>query len=251
MAAEKHPTSAFVLAAGKGERMRPLTEAVPKPLVTLAGKPLIDHVLDRLAAAGIMRAVVNVHHLAGQIEKHVAGRKRPEIVISDERDGLLDTGGGVLRALPELGRAPFLIHNSDSVWIESKGSNLERLMDAWDGAAMDSLMLVASVASSVGYEGLGDFQMDATGRLTRQSGGRVAPFVFAGVSIAHPRLFDGAPQGPFSLNRLWDRAIEKGRLYGVPLEGIWMHVGTPKAVADAEAAISGSSNSGSALSGSD
>jgi MurNAc alpha-1-phosphate uridylyltransferase len=219
--------------------------------VPLAGKPLIDHVLNRLAAAGITRAVVNVHHLAGQIEKHVASRETPKIVISDERDALLDTGGGVLRALSKLGPAPFLIHNSDSVWIEGIGSNLERLMDGWDDAAMDSLMLVAPVATSVGYEGSGDFHMDATGRLTRQSGVHVAPFVFAGASIAHPRLFDGAPQGPFSLNRLWDRAIEKGRLYGVRLEGIWMHVGTPKAVADAEAAISESSNSGSALSGSD
>lgn len=251
MTADKHPTSAFVLAAGKGERMRPLTQAVPKPLVPLAGKQLIDHVLDRLAAAGITRAVVNVHHLAGQIEKHVASRESPKVVISDERDALLDTGGGVLRALPKLGPAPFLIHNSDSVWIEGIGSNLERLMDGWDDAAMDSLMLVAPVATSIGYEGSGDFHMDATGRLTRQSGARVAPFVFAGVSIAHPRLFDGAPQGPFSLNRLWDRAIEKGRLFGVRLEGVWMHVGTSQAVADAEAAIAESSNSGSALSGSD
>jgi N-acetyl-alpha-D-muramate 1-phosphate uridylyltransferase len=250
MTADKHPSSAFVLAAGKGERMRPLTESVPKPLVPLAGKPLIDHVLDRLAAAGIKRAVVNVHHLADQIEKHVAKRESPEIIISDERNALLDTGGGVLRALPKLGRAPFLIHNSDSVWIEGMGSNLDRLIDAWDDAAMDSLMLVASVASSIGYDGSGDFQMDPTGRLTRQSGGRVAPFVFAGVSIAHPRLFDGAPQGRFSLNQLWDRAIEKGRLYGIRLDGIWMHVGTPVAVGEAEAAISKSSHAGSALPGS-
>ena len=156
----------------------------------------------------------------------------------------------MLRALPKLGRAPFLIHNSDSVWIEGMGSNLDRLIDAWDDAAMDSLMLVASVASSIGYDGSGDFQMDATGRLTRQGGGRVAPFVFAGVSIAHPRLFDGAPQGRFSLNQLWDRAIEKGRLYGIRLEGVWMHVGTPGAVGEAEAAISKSSHAGSALPGS-
>ncbi len=251
MTSAKRLASAFVLAAGKGERMRPLTQFLPKPLVRLAGKPLIDHVLDRLAAAGITRAVVNVHYLADQIEKHLAGRKAPKITISDERDALLDTGGGVLRALPKLGRAPFLIHNSDSVWIEGMGSNLDRLIDAWDDATMDSLMLVAPIATSIGYDGPGDFQMDANGRLTRQTGARVSPFVFAGVSIAHPRLFDGAPQGAFSLNRLWDRAIAKGRLFGVRLEGVWMHVGTPDAVAEAEAAISGSLTSGSAVSGSD
>jgi N-acetyl-alpha-D-muramate 1-phosphate uridylyltransferase len=251
MSSAKRIASAFVLAAGKGERMRPLTQFLPKPLVRLAGKPLIDHVLDRLAAAGITRAVVNVHYLAEQIEKHLASRKVPKITISDERDALLDTGGGVLRALPKLGRGPFVIHNSDSVWIEGMGSNLERLIDAWDDATMDSLMLVAPVATSIGYDGPGDFQMDANGKLTRQTGARVSPFVFAGVSIAHPRLFEGAPQGVFSLNRLWDRAIAKGRLFGVRLEGVWMHVGTPDAIAEAEAAILQSPASGSTLAGSD
>jgi MurNAc alpha-1-phosphate uridylyltransferase len=251
MTSAKRPTSAFVLAAGKGERMRPLTSSLPKPLVRLAGKPLIDHVLDRLAAARITRAVVNVHYLADRIEAHIAGRKTPKITISDERDALLDTGGGVVHALPKLGREPFIIHNSDSVWIEGLGSNLDRLIDAWDDAAMDSLMLVAPVASSIGYDGPGDFQMGATGQLTRQSGARMSPFVFAGVSIAHPRLFDGAPKGRFSLNRVWDRAIDAGRLYGVRLEGTWMHVGTPEAVAAAERAIADSMTTGSALSGSD
>jgi MurNAc alpha-1-phosphate uridylyltransferase len=251
MSSAKRIASAFVLAAGKGERMRPLTQLLPKPLVRLAGKPLIDHVLDRLAAAGITRAVVNVHYLAEQIEKHLASRKVPKITISDERDALLDTGGGVLRALPKLGRGPFVIHNSDSVWIEGMGSNLERLIDAWDDATMDSLMLVAPIATSIGYDGPGDFQMDANGKLTRQTGARVSPFVFAGVSIAHPRLFEGAPQGAFSLNRLWDRAIAKGRLFGVRLEGVWMHVGTPDAIAEAEAAILQSPASGSTLAGSD
>lgn len=230
--------SAFVLAAGKGERMRPVTERLPKPLVPLAGKPLIDHVLDRLAAAGITRAVVNVHHLADKIERHLADRRMPEVIISDERAELLDTGGGVRKALGTLGPEPFLIHNSDSVWIEGMGSNLERLISAWDDDKMDSLMLVASLASSIGYDGIGDFHMDANGRLTRHAEGLVAPFVFAGVSIAHPRLFEGAPAGPFSLNTLWDRAIEAGRLFGVRLEGLWMHVGTPDAVREAEAAIS-------------
>jgi len=238
MTSAKRPSRAFVLAAGKGERMRQLTNSVPKPLVPLAGKPLIDHVLDRLAAAGITHAVVNVHYLADQIEKHLARRIAPKITISDERDALLDTGGGVVRALPKLGGAPFVIHNSDSVWIEGLGSNLNRLIESFDPATMDSLMLVALSTGSIGYDGPGDFNMDSTGRLTRQEGPRLAPFVFAGASIAHPRLFQGAPVGRFSLNRLWDRAIAAGRVYGLRLEGIWMHVGTPDALAEAEAALS-------------
>lgn len=237
MTSAKRPTSAFVLAAGKGERMRPLTNTIPKPLVPLAQKPLIDHVLDRLASAGIKRAVVNIHYLADKLEKHLAHRTAPKIILSNERDELLDTGGGALRALPKLGAEPFVIHNSNSVWIEGLGSNLERLLDAWDEKEMDSLMLVVPLAASIGYDGFGDFQMDPTGRLTRQSGPCLAPFVFAGVSIAHPRLFDNAPKGPFSLNKLWDRAIEKGRLYGLRLEGIWMHVGTPEALKEAETAL--------------
>lgn len=251
MTSTKRPTSAFVLAAGKGERMRPLTEKRPKPLVSVAGIPLIDQVLDRLADAHIREVIVNVHYLADQIEDHLRSRKKPKITISDERDALLDTGGGVARALPKLGKTPFLIHNSDSIWVEGMGSNLDRLIDTWDEATMDSLMLVAPVATSIGYDGPGDFQMDTTGRLTRQSGARLAPFVFAGVSIAHPRLFDGAPKGPFSLNKLWNRAIQNGRLHGVRLEGIWMHVGTPDAIAEAESAIASSMAAGSALPGED
>lgn len=251
MTSTKRPTSAFVLAAGKGERMRPLTETRPKPLVPVAGTPLIDQVLDRLADAHITDAIVNVHYLADQIEDHLRTRKTPKITISDERGELLDTGGGVAKALPKLGNAPFLIHNSDSIWVEGMGSNLDRLIDAWDNATMDSLMLVAPIATSVGYDGAGDFQMDASGRLTRQTGARLAPFVFAGVSIAHPRLFDGAPNGAFSLNRPWNAAIEKGRLFGVRLEGIWMHVGTPTAIAEAENAIANSMTAGSTLPGED
>ncbi|HML30819.1 MAG TPA: nucleotidyltransferase family protein, partial [Hyphomicrobium sp.] len=205
--------------------------------VPLGGKPLIDHVLDRLAAAGIEKTVVNVHYLADTLEKHLAHRTSPKIKFSDERKHLLDTGGGVRHALPKLGKGPFVIHNSDSVWIEGLGSNLDRLLDAWDEKTMDSLMLVAPLAASIGYDGLGDFHMDPVGRLSRQSGSKMAPFVFAGVSIAHPRLFDGAPHGPFSLNKLWNEAIERERLYGLRLEGIWMHVGTPDALAQAESAL--------------
>lgn len=228
------PTTAFVLAAGLGTRMRPLTDTLPKPLVRLAGRALIDHVLDRLAAAGITRAVVNVHHHADQIERHLASRKSPEIVISDERDSLLETGGGVIRALPLLGPAPFLIHNSDSVWIEGVGCNLARLMEAWNPATMDSLMLLGTAGATIGYDGAGDFDMDPNGLLARRREGRVAPFVFTGVSIAHPRMFEGVAPGRFSLNRVWDKSIAARRLYGMRMQGLWMHVGTPEALAEAE-----------------
>ncbi|MBL8847683.1 MAG: nucleotidyltransferase family protein [Hyphomicrobium zavarzinii] len=224
----------MVLAAGLGKRMRPLTDVVPKPLVRLKSKPLIDHVLDRLAAGGIKRAVVNVHYLPDLIEAHLASRTNPGIIISDERDALLDTGGGVVRALPLLGDAPFLIHNSDSVWIEGVGSNIARLIQAFDPDRMDSLMLLALGATSLGYDGHGDFAMDADGVLSRRGERREAPFVFTGVSIAHPRLFEDAPKGAFSLNTLWDRAIDRGRLFGLRLEGAWMHVGTPQSVEEAE-----------------
>lgn len=224
----------MVLAAGKGLRMRPLTAQVPKPLVRLKGRALIDHVLDRLAAAGVSKAVVNVHYLADTLEAHLSARKKPQITISDERGVLLDTGGGVVHALPKLVAEPFLIHNSDSVWIEGVGANLERLITAWDGDKMDSLMLLASATASLGYEGAGDFVMGTDGRLQRRGERQVAPFVFTGVSIAHPRMFDGAPQGRFSLNELWNTAIENRRLYGIRLDGLWMHVGTPEALKEAE-----------------
>ncbi len=228
------PEAAMVLAAGLGKRMRPLTDSLPKPLVRLKGRALIDHVLDRIAAAGVKRAVVNVHYLAGALETHLSQRKRPQIVISDERGMILDTGGGVMHALDKLGPEPFLIHNSDSVWIEGVGANLERLFAAWDSDTMDSLMLLASGATSLGYEGPGDFAMATNGKLVRRGERQMAPFVFTGVSIAHPRMFEGAPQGAFSLNRLWNTAIEKGRLYGIRLDGLWMHVGTPEALTEAE-----------------
>lgn len=227
-------TTAMVLAAGMGTRMRPLTDSIPKPLVPLKGSPLIDHVLDRLTIAGITKAIVNVHHHADALEAHLKGRKRPAITISDERGMLLDTGGGVVRALPLLGDKPFLIHNSDSVWIEGVGSNIARLIAGWDPEKMDSLMLLANAVTSLGYDGRGDFMMDAEGVLSRRPEQKDAPFVFTGVSIAHPRMLEGAPEGKFSLNTLWDRAIERRRLYGMRLDGAWMHVGTPEALAEAE-----------------
>lgn len=226
--------TAMVLAAGLGTRMRAFSDTIPKPLVPLAGKPLIDHVLDRLAAAGVERAVVNVHYLADQIEAHLEGRAAPLIEISDEREELLETGGGVAKALPELGDGPFFVHNSDSVWIEGPVPSLERMARAWDPNRMDTLMLLAPVSNTLGYEGSGDFRMDTEGRVTRGEEGEALPFVFAGVSIADARLFDGCPQGKFSLNVQWNRAIAAGRAYGVSHEGVWMHVGTPEAAREAE-----------------
>ncbi len=226
--------TAMILGAGLGTRMRPLTDMVPKPLVRLGGRALIDHALDRLEEAGIKRVVVNVHYLADQLEAHLKSRKSPQILISDERGKLLDTGGGVVNALPLIGDRPFLIHNADTAWIEGIGGSLSRLIAAWDGERMDSLMLLALAATSIGYDGHGDFNMDSSGVLSRRTERQEAPFVFAGVSIAHPRMFKGAPKGAFSLNKVWDRAIAARRLYGSRLDGVWMHVGTPEALLEAE-----------------
>jgi MurNAc alpha-1-phosphate uridylyltransferase len=231
------PRTAMVLAAGNGLRMRPLTDRKPKPLISVCGKPLLDNVLDRLAQTGVETAIVNVHYLADQIESHLAGRRKPHIIISDERDLLLDTGGGVVKALPSLGAAPFFHLNSDTIWIDGVKSNLLRLAEGFDPGRMDALLLLAATSSSVGYGGRGDFAMAPDGRVQRRPEREVAPFVYAGVAILTPALFAETPAGAFSLNVLFDRAIESGRLYGLRLEGVWMHVGTPDAIAAAEAAI--------------
>lgn len=234
------PRSAMVLAAGRGERMRPLTDRLPKPLVPVGGKPLLDHVLDRLAASGVERAVVNVHYLADLIESHLRSRTSPQIAISDERDMLLDTGGGVVKALGALGAEPFFHVNSDTIWIDGVRPNLQRLAEAFDPDSMDALLLLAPSTTSIGYAGRGDFNMGADGRLKRRPEHEVAPFVYAGAALLRPELFKDAPSGPFSLTRLFDRAAEDGRLHGLRLEGVWMHVGTPEAIAQAEAAITAS-----------
>ena len=226
--------TAMVLAAGLGTRMRPLTDRIPKPLVTLGGRTLLDHVLDRLADAGIRRAVVNVHHFADQIEAQLKARKEPAITISDERGAILETGGGVLKALPVLGASPFMVHNSDSVWTEGARSNLRALMDAWTPHRMDCLLLLAHRDSSIGFDGRGDYYMDASGRLARRTGSEEAPYVFAGVSILKPGLFEGVTERAFSLVKTFDRAMARNALYGVVLEGTWMHVGTPDALLEAE-----------------
>ena len=231
------PRHAMVLAAGLGERMRPITDRIPKPLVPVGGKPLIDHVLDKLAAAGVERAVVNVHHMADLIERHLAGRARPGIVISDERAKLLNTGGGVIKALGALGSEPFFHIKSDTLWIDGVTPNLDRLAARFDPAVMDALLLLAPTAHSIGYSGRGDFAMAPDGRLRRRGEREVAPFVYAGAALLAPALFSGAPEGAFPLTLLFDRAAEAGRLHGLRLEGVWMHVGTPEAIAEAEAAI--------------
>lgn len=227
----------MVLAAGLGTRMRPLTDALPKPLVKVAGKALIDHVLGRLADAGVETAVVNVHHMADAIERHLQGRTRPKIAISDERGELLDTGGGVVKALPLLGDAPFFHMNSDTLWIEGVTPNLTRLAAMFEPAEMDLVVLLAPTATSIGYEGRGDFAMTADGRLRRRAEREVVPFVYAGAAVLSPAMFRNVAPGRFSLNRMFDRAIETGRLFGLRLEGTWMHVGTPEAIRSAEAAI--------------
>ncbi len=232
------PTRAMVLAAGLGKRMRPLTATTPKPLIEVAGKALIDHGLERLRAAGVETAVVNVHWLADLVEVHVAKCAAPRIVISDERDALLETGGGVLKALPQLGPDPFYLINSDSFWIEGYSSNLDLMARHWDEATMDALLLLAPTVGSIGYDGNGDFFMDDAGLLVRREAPRIAPFVYSGAAILSPRLFEGAPEGvAFSLNRLFDRALAAGRLYGHRLDGVWLHVGTPRAIREAETAI--------------
>ncbi len=231
------PKRAMVLAAGLGTRMRPFNGRIPKPLVAVGGKPLIDYVLDRLAEQGVELVVVNVHHLADQIERHLADRQRPKIVISDERRELLGTGGGVVKALPALGDGPFFHVNSDTIWIDGVKPNLGRLAAAFDPARMDALLLVAPTASSTGYSGRGDFSMAPDGRLTRRGEREVVPFVYAGAAILTPAFFAGAPAGPFSMSPLFDRAAETERLSGLRLEGVWMHVGTPDAIKAAEAAI--------------
>jgi MurNAc alpha-1-phosphate uridylyltransferase len=224
----------MVMAAGLGTRMRPLTNDRPKPLVVVAGKTLIDHTLDRLVAAGVTMAVVNAHYRSDMLKAHLARRRDIEIRVSEENDELLGTGGGIVKALPNFAGEPFFVLNSDSVWVEGMGRALERMKERWDPAEMDALLLMASMVTAMGFEGTGDFLMDAEGRLARVPPQRVSPFAYPGVQIVHPRLFDHAPGAAFSMNLLWDIAIERSRLYGVRLDGVWMHVGTPEAVREAD-----------------
>ena len=237
---QAQPKHAMVLAAGLGTRMRPITDNTPKPLVRVGGRALIDHALDRLREARVDSAVVNVHHLADRIVEHVGTRRQPSVVISDERDKLLETGGGVVKALPLLGDTPFYLMNSDSFWIEGPRSNLRSLAEAWNDEEMDALLMLAPTVAAIGYEGKGDFFMDANGRLTPRPETDVAPFVYTGVAIVDPRaMFADAPKGSFSLNVLIDRVSESGRLFGIRMDGTWFHVGTPSAIDEAERILVG------------
>jgi N-acetyl-alpha-D-muramate 1-phosphate uridylyltransferase len=231
------PNRAFILAAGLGTRMRPYNGHIPKPLVEVGRKSLIDYSLDRLSDAGVECAIVNVHHLADALERHLAPRRRPRIVISNERGELLGTGGGIAKALPLLGAEPFFLVNSDTVWLDGVKPNFTRLAEAFDPKKMDALLLLAPTTDSIGYSGRGDYAMLPDGRLRRRAENQVVPFVYAGAAILTPTLFAGVPQGAFPLTPLFDRAGETGRLFGLRLEGVWMHVGTPEAVAAAEAAL--------------
>jgi len=225
---------AMIMGAGQGTRMAPLTDDKPKPLVRFMGKPLIDHALARLSAAGVDEVVVNVHAHADLLEAHLKRVSTPKITISDERDELLDTGGGVKKARALLGDDPIITFNSDSVWIEGRRPTLTRMMDAWDPEHMDALLMIASATNTIGEVRRGDFTMEPDGRLVRREEQSVAPFMFAGVQIVNPTLFDEGPDGPFSTNLIWDKAIERGRLFGLRMEATWMHVGTPDDLADAE-----------------
>jgi MurNAc alpha-1-phosphate uridylyltransferase len=231
------PAAAMVLAAGLGKRMRPLTATRPKPLIEVAGRALIDHTIDRLRSAGVARAVVNVHYLAGALEAHLKNRSQGiEIKISDERKLLLETGGGLKRALPMIDADPFLAVNSDNLWVDGPVDTLRLLASAWDEARMDALLLLVPLARANCHSGRGDFHMNAAGKLRRRKPNQVAPFVFTGVQMLSKRLFDQeTPEGPFSTNLLWDRAIAAGRCYGLVHQGLWFDIGRPENIARAEA----------------
>lgn len=229
--------SAMILAAGLGTRMRPISEEIPKPLIPVGKRPLIDHALDRLSEAGIGTIVVNTHHHADQLIAHLSARAGPSIRISDERTALLDTGGGIAHALPLLGEAPFYAVNSDVIWLNGVSNTLRRLASRWDLDEMDALLLVNLSPRAIGYAGRGDFMMDPAGLLRRRKEREDAPYVYTGIQILHPRLFAGCPDGAFSLNELYDRALAAGRLYGLCHDGLWLHVGTPDGLRAAEATL--------------
>lgn len=228
--------TAMVMAAGLGKRMRPLTATMPKPMVRVAGKPLIDHTLDRLAEAGLTRAVVNVHYMADALEAHVLDRAVPKVEISDEREELLETGGGMVRAQPLL-PDPFYCLNSDNIWLDGPRNAFAELSDRWDAEAMDALLLVVPHKQAGNFDGPGDFHLDATGRVTRRKPGRVAPFIYTGIQLVSHRLLRDAPEGKFSTNVLWTRAIEEERLFALPFTGEWFEVGTPAAIRPTEDAL--------------
>lgn len=233
------PETAMVMAAGIGKRMRPLTATRPKPLIEVAGKALLDHVFDRLKAAGVKRAIVNVHYLADALEAHLASRVEGiEVVVSNERGKLMETGGGIVQARDLIGDRPFLVVNSDNLWLDGPSDAIRLLASGWNEDAMDALLLLVPYARAHNHRGQGDFHLDAVGRITgRRKTGRVAPFVYTGVQILSPRVIRDWPDGPFSTNLFWNRAIEAGRAYGVVHQGLWFDVGFPGAIARTEAIL--------------
>ena len=228
---------AIILAAGLGTRMQPITNTIPKPLVIINGKALIDHKLDAARRAGIGKIVVNVHHLAGQLEQHLEKITDLEIIFSDERKQLMDSGGGIVKALKHFDNRPFVVLNSDTFWHGDESANLRSLIDSWDNAKMDILMGLAEVEKAVGFYSAGDFFMDEEGLLARRGEHESAPYAFCGDYITHPQVFKNSPKEPFSSNTLFDQAISKHRLKGKPLNGLWLHVGTPDSIREAERAI--------------
>lgn len=232
------PHTAMIMAAGLGKRMRPLTATRPKPLIEVGGKALLDHAIERLRASGVRKIVVNVHYLADSLEAHLASRANGlEIVVSDERSLLLETGGGLVKAAPMIDCDPFLSVNSDNLWVDGPADTLKLLASQWNDERMDALLLLVPLASARNHNGIGDFHMDRSGRLRRRARSHVAPFVFTGVQMVSKRLLRDAPEGPFSTNLLWDRAIEEGRCFGAVHHGLWFDVGTPKAIQLTEAAL--------------
>jgi len=232
--------TAMVMAAGLGKRMRPLTATQPKPMVRVAGKPLLDHALDRLGEAGIAKAVVNVHYLGDAIEAHVKARSAPAVTISDERDLLLETGGGMVKAhraglLPD----PFFCLNADNIWLDGPQNAFADLSAGWQPEEMDALLLVVPHSRAANFRGSGDFHMDPVGRLSRRKPGRIAPFIYTGIQLVSHRLLRDAPEGPFGTMTLWQRAIEEGRLFGTTFTGHWFEVGTPEAIKPTEEALRG------------
>lgn len=232
------PRTAMIMAAGLGKRMRPLTATRPKPLIEVSGKALLDHALEKLCVAGVRKVVVNVHYLADALEAHLATRSNGlEVVISDERELLMETGGGLVKAEPLIDCDPFLALNSDSLWIDGPADTIRLLASQWDDERMDALLLLVPLARALNHRGMGDFHMDRTGRIRRRERSHVAPFVFTGLQIVSKRLLCDAPQGPFSTNLLWDRAMEQGRCFGAVHQGLWFDVGTPQSIRLTEAAL--------------
>lgn len=228
--------TAMIMAAGMGKRMRPLTASTPKPMVRVAGRPLIDHALDRLSEARVSNAVVNVHYLADALEAHVTARAAPKVVISDERDALLETGGGMVKA-QELLPDPFFCLNADNIWLDGPQNAFADLSARWNPGEMDALLLLVGHARAANFNGLGDFYMDPQGKVSRRGASSIAPFIYTGIQLVSKRLLRDAPEGKFSTNILWNRAISEGRLYGVSFTGNWFEVGTPEAIRPTENAL--------------